>query len=55
MQNLVTSQTEATKVTADAAKQLAELHKSIQTENYKVSSYACETGLGQFNYQQTCM
>ena len=38
MQNLVTSQTEATKVTADAARQLAELHKSIQTENYKVSS-----------------
>ena len=38
MQNLVTSQTEATKVTAEAAKQLAELHKAIQIENKKVNS-----------------
>ena len=36
MQNLVTSQTEATKVTADAAKQLVELHKAIQSQNNKV-------------------
>ena len=35
MQNLVTSQTEATKVTADAAKQLVELHKAIQSQNNK--------------------
>ena len=36
MQNLVTSQTEATKVTADAAKQLVELHKAMQSQNTKV-------------------
>ena len=37
MQKLVTSQTEATKVTADAAKQLVELHKAMQSQNNKVS------------------
>ena len=36
MQNLVTSHTEATKVTADAAKQLVELHKVMQSQNNKV-------------------
>ena len=39
MQNLVTSQTEATKVTADAAKQLVELHKAIQSQNNKVITH----------------
>ena len=33
MQKLVTSQTEATKVTADAAKQLVELHKIMHRQN----------------------
>ena len=37
MQKLVTSQTEATKVTADAAKQLVELHKAMQSQNNKVN------------------
>ena len=36
MQKLVTSQTEATKVTADAAKQLVELHKAMQSQSNKV-------------------
>ena len=36
MQKIVTSQTEATKVTADAAKQLVELHQTIQNQNNKV-------------------
>ena len=39
MQKLVTSQTEATKVTADAAKQLVELHKALQSQTDKVFLY----------------
>ena len=46
MQNLLTSQTEATKVTADAAKQLVELHKSMKSQDTRNSQNQTITSAG---------
>ena len=46
MQKLVTSQTEATKVTADAAKQLVELHKIMHRQNnYRLKDQNRDAGV----------
>ena len=46
MQKLVTSQTEATKVTADAAKQLVELHKIMHRQNnYRLKDPNSDAGV----------